>query len=63
MFDLNNTNGFSQDDLVLLNRAMQILVERGVDESNAADIVNNNWDETENTVESLTRTQIHRQDE
>ena len=63
MFDLNNTNGFSQDDLVLLNRAMQILVESGVDESNAADIVNNNWDETENTVESLTRTQIHRQDE
>lgn len=54
MFDLNNTNGFSQDDLVLLNRAMQILVESGVDESNAADIVNNNWDETENTVESLT---------
>ena len=63
MFDLNNTNGFSQDDLVLLNRAMQILVESGVDESNSADIVNNNWDETENTVESLTRTQIHRQDE
>ena len=63
MFDLNNTNGFSQDDLVLLNRAMQILVESGVDESNAADIVNNNWDETENTVESLTRTQIHRPDE
>ena len=62
MFDLNNTNGFSQDDLVLLNRAMQILVESGVDESNAADIVNNNWDETENTVESLTRTRNHRRD-
>ena len=62
MFDLNNTNGFSQDDLVLLNRAMQILVESGVDESNAGDIVNNNWEETENTIESLTRTQIHRPD-
>ena len=55
MFDLNNTSGFSQDDLVLLNRAMQILVEKGgVDESNAADIVNNNWEEASNTVESLT---------
>jgi hypothetical protein len=62
MFDLNNTSGFSQDDLVLLNRAMQILVERGVDESNAADICNNNWEPTGNTVESLTRTQIHRPD-
>ena len=62
MFDLNNTEGFSQDDIILLNRAMQILVERGVDESNAADIVNNNWEETENTVDSLTRTRNPRRD-
>ena len=62
MFNINNTSGFSQDDLVMLNRAMQILVESGVDESNAGDIVNNNWEETENTIESLTRTQIHRPD-
>ena len=62
MFNINNTSGFSQDDLVLLNRAMQILVESGVDESNAANIVNNNWEPTGNTVESLTRTQIHRPD-
>lgn len=61
MFDLNNTNGFSQDDLVLLNRAMQIIVESGVDEKNASDIVNNNWEEAGNTVESLTRTH-HRPD-
>jgi len=63
MFNINNTSGFSQDDLVLLNRAMQILVEGGVDESNAANIINNNWEEASNTVESLTRTQIHRPDE
>ena len=63
MFNINNTSGFSQDDLVMLNRAMQILVESGVDESNAADIVNNNWEPTGNTVDSLTRTRIHRQDE
>jgi len=54
MFNINNTSGFSQDDLVLLNRAMQILVEGGVDESNAANIINNNWEEASNTVESLT---------
>jgi len=60
MFDLNNTEGFSQDDIILLNTAMKILVESGVDESNAADIVNNNW-EASNTVESLTGTH-HRPD-
>ncbi len=63
MFDLNNTEGFSQDDILLLNTAMKILMESGVDESNAADIVNNNWEEAGNTVASLTRTQIHRPDE
>ena len=62
MFNINNTSGFSQDDLVMLNRAMQILVESGVDESNAADIVNNNWEPTGNTVGSLTRTRNHRRD-
>lgn len=61
MFDLNNTEGFSQDDIILLNTAMKTLMESGADESNASDIVNNNWDETENTVESLTRTH-HRPD-
>jgi len=37
-------------------------VESGVDESNAADIVNNNWEEASNTVDSLTRTRNHRRD-
>lgn len=62
MFDLNNTEGFSQDDIILLNTAMKTIMESGVDESNAADIVNNNWEETENTVDSLTRTRNHRRD-
>ena len=61
MFDLNNTEGFSQDDVILLNTAMKILMESGVDESNAADIVNNNWEEASNTIESLTGTH-HRPD-
>ena len=61
MFNTNNTSGFSQDDIALLNEALEIMMENGIAESNAADIVNNNWDETENTVESLTRTH-HRPD-
>ena len=62
MFDLNNTEGFSQDDIILLNTAMKTIMESGVDESNAADIVNNNWEPTGNTVDSLTRTRNHRRD-
>ena len=55
MFTLNNTNGFTESDCVLLNQAVQLLIERGIDESNASDIVNNNWNETNNTLESLTK--------
>jgi len=62
MFDLNNTAGFSPDDLVLMNEALAVLMDHGVAESNAADIVNDNWEETENTVDSLTRTRNHRRD-
>ena len=62
MFNSNNTSGFSQDDIALLNEALEIMMENGIDDSNAADIVNNNWEPTGNTVESLTRTQIHRPD-
>jgi hypothetical protein len=53
MFTLDNTSGFSQADLDLMNRALRLLIEDGVEESNAADIVNNNWQESGNTVVSL----------
>ena len=56
MFNSNNTSGFSQDDIALLNEALEIMMENGIAESNAADIVNNNWEPTGNTVDSLTRT-------
>ncbi len=46
MFTLDNTAGFTQADLDLLNQAAAVLIERGVDEKNAADIVNNNWHRT-----------------
>lgn len=56
MFTMDNTEGFTESDLPLLNEALAALVAEGVDESNASDIITNNWaDDGENTVESLTR--------
>ena len=54
MFNLDNTSGFTQADCDLMNQAVAVLMESGIDESNASDIVNNNWQESGNTVESLT---------
>lgn len=54
MFTLENTEGFTQANLDMMNKALAILIERGVEESNAQDIINNNWKESGNTVESLT---------
>jgi hypothetical protein len=53
MFTFENTHGFSRVDCDLLNAAASVLIARGIDEKNAADIVNNNWRETGNTVQSL----------
>lgn len=55
MFTMDNTEGFSQADLDLMNEAVEVLTADGMDEKNAADIVNNNWQAFGNTVESLTR--------
>ena len=54
MFTTDNTEGFTQADLDLMNEALEKLLAEGIDESNASDIVNNNWQATDNTVESLT---------
>lgn len=53
MFRPDNTAGFTGDDLDLLNTAAGELVRQGLDPSNAAAIVNNNWQPYANTVESL----------
>lgn len=55
MFTIENTSGFTKSDLELLNAALQELVARGMCEKSAADRVNNNWQETDNTVETLTK--------
>jgi len=54
MFTMENTQGFTQADLNLLNEALAQLVADGIDEKNASDIINNNWRADGNTVESLT---------
>lgn len=53
MFNLDNTEGFSQADCDLLNEAAAALVARGWDEKNAGDRVNNNWQAQNNTLASL----------
>lgn len=55
MFTMDNTQGFTQSDLDLMNKALEILMADGMDESNASDIINNNWQESGNTVDSLTK--------
>lgn len=54
MFTMDNTQGFTEADLDLMNEAVEVLIADGIDESNACDIVNNNWMPEGNTVESLT---------
>ena len=54
MFSLENSAGFTQSDCDLMNSAIVVLAQLGVDESNASDIVNNNWNGGgNNTIESL----------
>lgn len=53
MFTLENTEGFNQSEINLLNAALENLMTSGIDEENASAIVNNNWQAAGNTVESL----------
>ena len=55
MFTMDNTDGFTKADLDLMNEALEILVADGIEESNASDIINNNWQDDDNTVESMTK--------
>ena len=64
MFTESNTDGFSKSDLELLNAALDEYMARQGEltdddreqaEKNASDRINNNWQETGNTVETLLR--------
>jgi len=58
MLRIDNTEGFSQADCDLMNKSMAVLIGRGLDESSASDIVNNNWQESGNTVKTLVRRSV-----
>ncbi len=53
MFNLDNTEGFSPADCDLMNLAVAALMERGWDEKNACDHVNDNWQGENDTVATL----------
>jgi hypothetical protein len=43
MFTLENTEGFTSEEIIILNAALAIRVERGEDEKVASDKINNAW--------------------
>ncbi len=64
MFTLDNTDGFTQSDLDLMNAALAVYIERnsagetdpywlGQIEKSGSDLINNTWADSGNTVESL----------
>lgn len=55
MFTAQNTEGFTAQDLNMMNAAHAALTADGIDAQSAADIVNNNWQASGNSVESLAR--------
>ena len=56
MFSTDNTDGFTADEINLCNEAAARLVsENGLGEREAQERVSNNWQESDNTVESLIR--------
>ena len=42
-FTTDNTNGFSNTDLTMMNDALAIRMARGEDEKTAHDAINNAW--------------------
>ena len=63
-FTIENTEGFTESDVALLNKAFRAYMARHPDldddnreqlESHAHDLINNNWQANGNTVESLLR--------
>ncbi len=52
MWTMDNTQGFTQDQLDLINDAIDLMDTDGIDESNVNDAINNAWAEQE-TAEEL----------
>ena len=45
MFTIDNTEGFTNEQIAVLNDALAIVMKNnpGIDESNASDLINNAW--------------------
>jgi DNA-binding CsgD family transcriptional regulator len=53
-FSMDNTNGYSQSDLDLLNKATETLARHnGISKTEAAELVERNWQSEGNSVETL----------
>ena len=52
MWTMDNTSGFTQTQLDLINRAIEMMDTDGIDDSNVNDAINNAWAE-QDTAEAL----------
>ena len=63
MFTLQNTEGFTKEDISLMNKALRTYLnqpfesdeDRDQAERYASDLINNNWQANGNTIASLLR--------
>ncbi len=53
MWTMDNTEGFTQDQLDLINEVLPELIADGVDQSNANDLINNAWHDGIRTADDL----------
>lgn len=53
MFTLDNTEGFTQDELGLMNQAVDVMVNDGYAEYSAHDRINDNWASGARTLDAL----------
>lgn len=52
MWTMDNTQGFTQDQIDMINDAIDLMDTDGIDESNVNDAINNAW-AGQNTAEKL----------
>lgn len=55
MWTMDNTEGFTQEQLDLINVIHAELVADGMQPKAASDLINNSWNENINTAENLRR--------
>lgn len=54
MWTMDNTDGFTQDQLDLINEVLEeMIAETGMEKSNASDMINNAWVDGIETADDL----------